>query len=152
MDTIRKMKKKYQQLQVHGSVQFFDFGLVDEIIKEEDIELLNVLDKGYGAFGTAARLKVELARELEKNQDSNRLVAEYTDPDGRIIRANVACKKTFAYHGCRLQYSLVRTVECRLKIFENDRQLILMRKYCLSQMPPKDAIVSKKGYVEEVFV
>ncbi len=60
-----------------------------------------MLDKGYGAFGTAARLKVELARELGKNLDSNRLIAEYKDPDGRIISADVACKKTFAYHGKR---------------------------------------------------
>lgn len=152
MENIREMKRMYPSLRIRGSVQFFDFGLINEITREEDGVLLSVLDDGYGAFGTAARLRVELARELVKSPDSNRFMAEFTYPDGRIIQCDAACKKTFAYHGCRLQYSLVTAVECQLKIIDNDRQQILMRKYCCRQMPPKDAIVSRKGYVEEVFV
>ena len=51
MENIREMKRMYPSLRIRGSVQFFDFGLINEITREEDGVLLSVLDDGYGAFG-----------------------------------------------------------------------------------------------------
>ena len=149
---VSEMRKKYPSMWVRGGNLFYDLSLINRVGDKEDRELYNELDKGYGAFGTAARLRVELSRELGKNPDDQRFTAEFTDPDGRIISVEVVCKKTFAYHDCRLQYSFVTAVDCQIKIIDKDRRNILIRKYSHREQPPKDAIVSKKGYVEEVFV
>ena len=150
---LANMKKNFPYIKTSGSMLFFDFSIVDKIKEKNDEELQGVLDKGYGAYGTACRLKVELRRVLENNPASyEQVCAKFADRFGTSCYVTVTCKKTQVYQGCKILYSLVTALDCVVEFFDNEDRPMLERKYKRSVQVPVNAVSSSGGKLEEVFV
>lgn len=150
-EKIVEMKANYPSIKLPGEQIFYDFGLVDELQTTADMELRDVLDKGYGVYGSCARMKVELRRALERNPGGfDKVCAAFCDPDGRRYYCTAQCCKTIVYRGCKLLYSLVEATVLCFEAYDKAEKEILVRRWHRDHKTPEGTVFSQNGTVDKV--